>query len=187
MKKVLFISPRNPFSGRFSGDVIRAKKFVQFFGKNYETTVVSPDKFNSKKKFGLIKLKTFADQHIFFKLFNIINSLIKFKPLQLGYFYSEKMHNYIKRNYKNFDMIFCQSVRAAQYVVLLNCKQKILDMGDLYSNNYFQTFKVSNIFNPCVRIGELSPPGSGGMPFDLNIFCLTRKFEFFTRLYVDPW
>ena len=39
-------------------------------------------------------------------------------------------------------------MRAAQYVVFLNCKKKILDMGDLYSNNYFQTFKKSNISNP---------------------------------------
>ena len=33
MKKILFISKRNPFSGRFSGDVIRSKKFIQYFSK----------------------------------------------------------------------------------------------------------------------------------------------------------
>ena len=50
MKKLLFISPRNPFSGRYSGDVIRAKEFVNFFKKKYKTTVVTIDKINSKNK-----------------------------------------------------------------------------------------------------------------------------------------
>ena len=32
-EKILFISPRNPFSGRYSGDVIRAHKFINFLKK----------------------------------------------------------------------------------------------------------------------------------------------------------
>ena len=34
MKKILFICPRNPFAERFSGDVIRAKKFIYYFSLN---------------------------------------------------------------------------------------------------------------------------------------------------------
>ena len=56
MKKILFISPRNPFLGRYSGDVIRAKKFVNFFEKKHQTTVVTIDKFHSSRKVGKIKL-----------------------------------------------------------------------------------------------------------------------------------
>ena len=43
-------------------------------------------------------------------------------------------------------MVFCQSVRVAQYVLDLKIR-KILDMGDLYSNNYAQTYKNENIFS----------------------------------------
>lgn len=148
MKKLLFISPRNPFSGRYSGDVIRAKQFTNFFKKNYQTTVVTIDKINSKKKIGKIKVITFRDKNIIFKLVNIFFSLIKLKPLQLGYFYSKELNSYVLHNYKDYDVVFCQSVRAAQYVANIKFKKKILDMGDLYSKNYNQTFKMKSFLNP---------------------------------------
>ena len=148
MKKLLFISPRNPFSGRYSGDVIRAKQFTNFFKKNYQTTVVTIDKINSKKKIGKIKVITFKDKNIIFKLVNIFFSLIKLKPLQLGYFYSKELNSYVLHNYKDYDVVFCQSVRAAQYVANIKFKKKILDMGDLYSKNYNQTFKMKSFLNP---------------------------------------
>jgi hypothetical protein len=148
VKKLLFISPRNPFSGRFSGDVIRAKKFIGFFEKKYKTTVITIDKVDSNKKIGKVKIISFKDKNLIFKLIKVIFSLLNLKPLQLGYFYSKELNDYILQNYKNFDIIFCQSVRAAQYVTNLEFKKKVLDMGDLYSNNYYQTFKMKSWFNP---------------------------------------
>ena len=50
MKRILFLAPRNPFSGRYSGDVIRARKFIEKFKKKYSLTVVSLDNKDSKKK-----------------------------------------------------------------------------------------------------------------------------------------
>ena len=138
---MLFISPRNPFSGRFSGDVIRAKKFTKFFEDKFHTTVISLDKLNSKKKIGKIKIITFKEENIFLKLKYIFGSFVKLKPFQLGYFYSNKMHKYVINNHKKFDIVFCQSIRTAQFVIPLNFKKKILDMGDLYSSNYYQIFK----------------------------------------------
>lgn len=148
MKKLLFITPRNPFSGRYSGDVIRAKKFIDYFKKKYKITVITSDKFNSEKKLQNIHFINFKNENFFFKLLLIFFSIFNLKPMQLGYFYSRKLNSYILNNYQNFDIIFCQSVRAAQYVLDLEIKNKILDMGDLYSNNYSQTFKAKNIFNP---------------------------------------
>ena len=42
MKKVLFISTRNPFSNRYSGDVIGSKKIINSFhvNVNLESVVV---------------------------------------------------------------------------------------------------------------------------------------------------
>ena len=50
MKKILFISPRDPFSGRFSGDVIRAEKFLNFLKRKNLVTAISPGNFNLTKK-----------------------------------------------------------------------------------------------------------------------------------------
>ena len=52
-KKILFITPRNPFSGRYSGDVIRAKKISQYLKKKFWLFISSFFKFffsNNKKK-----------------------------------------------------------------------------------------------------------------------------------------
>ena len=50
MKKILFISTRNPFSGRYSGDVIRAEKFVYFLSRKNYVKVISLDDTSYKKK-----------------------------------------------------------------------------------------------------------------------------------------
>lgn len=148
MKKILFITPRNPFSGRFSGDVIRADKFSNYLAKKYSVTIASLDKIKNSKKVGKINLVTFKEYNIFFKLVQIFYKIVMLKPMQLGYFYSKEMKTYIENNYSNFDFIFCQSIRAAQYVESVHSKTKTLDMGDLYSSNYFQTFKLKSFFNP---------------------------------------
>ena len=49
MKKILFITVRDPFSGRFSGDVIRANKFINFLSKRNKICVVSLGKNNKTK------------------------------------------------------------------------------------------------------------------------------------------
>ena len=49
MKKILFICPRNPFSGRYSGDVIRAKKFIYSLSKSNYVKIISPDLRDIKK------------------------------------------------------------------------------------------------------------------------------------------
>lgn len=147
MKKILFISPRNPFSGRYSGDVIRSKKFIEHLKKKNYITVVSTGKTYSKKKFGNLNLINFKEENFIYKIIYIIFSILQLRPLQLGYFFSNKINNYTIKNYKNFDYIFCQSVRTAPYVLNLKIK-KVLDMGDLYSNNYNQIYKIKSIFNP---------------------------------------
>ena len=148
MKKILFISPRNPFSGRYSGDVIRAREFANFFSKKFNTTLVTLDKINSNKKIGKINLISFKEKNLIIKIFYIMISLVRLNPLQLGYFYSKEMRDYVQNNYKKYDIIFCQSLRSAQYVVNLKNKKKILDMGDLYSKNYSQAYKTTKKFNP---------------------------------------
>lgn len=148
MKKILFITPRNPFSGRYSGDVIRAKKFINYLQKKYKITVITSSTFYSEKKSINLQFKSFKNENLIIKFFFILFSFFKLEPLQLGFFHSRKIRDYVKKNYQNFDIVFCQSVRAAQYVLDLNIKKKVLDMGDLYSNNYSQTFKIKSILNP---------------------------------------
>ena len=148
VKKILFLAPRDPFSGRYSGDVLRAKKFVEFFKKKNHVTVISSGYNSYIKNSGKLKIINFRNQSLILKLIYSILSFLNLRPLQLGFFYSSKINKFVKENFKKFDIIFCQSIRVAPYVSDLEIDKKILDMGDIYSKNYYQTFKAHNFFNP---------------------------------------
>ena len=148
MKKILFISVRNPFSERFSGDVIRSKKFVQYLLKKNNVEVIclgSSNKVITSKK---LIIRSFKRDNPLQCAFNILTSLIKFKPLHFSFFYSAEIKEFVKDNYQNFDVIFCQSIRSFQFLSDEIHKKIVLDMGDLYSKNYYQTFKELSFVNP---------------------------------------
>ncbi len=151
MKKILFICPRNPFSERYSGDVIRAKKTIYFLSKNHYVKVISTDLKDSEKKESKLSYEGFKETNFFTKILYIFISFIKLKPIQLGYFFSPKIREYVLNNFQNYDLIFFQSFRTAQYMPK-ECKKKcILDLGDLMSDNYKQTSVHYFFFNP-IRI-----------------------------------
>ena len=148
MKKILFICPRNPFSERYSGDVIRAKKTIYFLSKNHYVKVISSDFKNSQKKESKLSYEGFKEINLFSKIFYIFFSFIKLRPIQLGYFFSPKIKEYVQNNFQDYDLIFFQSFRTAQYMPEGNNKTCILDMGDLMSKNYKQTSVRYFFFNP---------------------------------------
>ena len=110
--------------------------------------MITTENYYSLKKVNKITIINFKKENFFLKIIFIFFSIITLRPLTVGYFYSSDINNYVKKNISNFDVVFCQSIRVAQYVFNSKIKNKILDMGDLYSNNYLQTYKIKNIFNP---------------------------------------
>ena len=74
----MFISTRNPFSGRYSGDVIRSLKIINSL-KKYNLKVISL----SEKKLEKVKenLITFDYPNLFNKFLNCIISIFKFQPI----------------------------------------------------------------------------------------------------------
>ena len=145
-KKILFITTRNPFSGRYSGDVIRSAKIINLLKKKYSLDVVclNKDRNISHKK----KLISFNSPNLFSKLKFCIFSLLKLKPVQMGLFYSNQMKTYLNDNANNYDYLFFNHIRSAQYLPKNYYGETIIEMGDLYSENYRQTFKSLNFLNP---------------------------------------
>jgi hypothetical protein len=68
--------------------------------------------------------------------------------MQYGIFYSNKMKKFIDENADNYDLIFFYHIRSSQYLPRYYRGKKIIEMGDLYSSNYIQTYKNLSIFNP---------------------------------------
>ncbi len=147
MKKILFITTRNPYSGRYSGDVIRALKVIKYLKKkNVVDVIYLTKKRNDKKK--LNGGKFFFAPNLFLKIIYCLYSLIKINPIQFGFFYSAKMKDFIEQNSDRYDLLFFHHIRSSQYLTS-NFKGKlILEMGDLYSKNYYQTYKNLNFLNP---------------------------------------
>ncbi len=148
MKKILFISVRDPFSERYSGDVIRSKKFVQYLSKKNNVEIACLDSTNKVTTSKRLTIRTFKRDNPLKCVMNIITSLIKLKPLHFSFFHSAEIKEFINDNYQNFDVIFCQSIRSFQFLSDKIYKKIILDMGDLYSKNYYQTAKELSFLNP---------------------------------------
>ena len=146
MKKILFISPRNPYSGRYSGDIIRSLKIINLLKKKYHLDVICLKKnnLNIKEK----SLIAFKHPNIFLKFVYCIISILKLEPIQFGLFFSNKVKNFIDNNANNYDYLFFSQVRSSQYLPKNYYGKTILDMGDLYSDNYYQSFKNLSFFNP---------------------------------------
>ena len=146
MKKILFISPRNPFSGRYSGDVIRSLKLINLLKKKYHLDVIFLKKNNldNKEK----NLIAFKDPNIFLKLISFFISIFKLEPIQFGLFFSNGIKKFLIDYANNYDYLFFSQVRSSQYLPKNYYGKTILDMGDLYSDNYYQSFKNLSLFNP---------------------------------------
>ena len=148
MKKILFISVRDPFSGRYSGDVIRAEKFISYLSKKNYVDVISLGKDNNKFRKKNLRVRTFLRSNFLQIFLNFFLSIIKLKPIHFNLFYSSKINKFVKKQISNYDVIFCHSIRAFQYIPKNIKKKIILDMGDLYSKNYHQTYENLSYINP---------------------------------------
>ena len=145
MKKILFITTRNPYSGRFSGDVIGSLKIINFLKEKNQVDVVTLYREKTKLKKRIIYFKS---PNYFLKIFYVLHSLLRLKPLQFGLFLSKKMKAYVKKNAKRYDLLFFYHIRSSQYLPNNYKGSTVIEMGDLYSSNYYQTFCNLNIFNP---------------------------------------
>ena len=145
MKKILFITTRNPYSGRFSGDVIGSLKIINFLKKKNQVDVVTLYRKKTELKKRIVYFKS---PNYFLKIFYVLHSLLRLKPLQFGLFLSKKMKAYVKKNAKRYDLLFFYHIRSSQYLPNNYKGSTVIEMGDLYSSNYYQTFCNLNIFNP---------------------------------------
>ena len=62
--------------------------------------------------------------------------------MQFGLFYSSKLKKHIHENYHKYDVIFFYHIRSSQYCPESFKGKTIIEIGDLYSKNYSQTYKI---------------------------------------------
>ncbi len=150
MRKILFVTTRNPFSKKYSGDRLRSSQIIKYLSKKNKVDMIYIDELNNET----VPDKSFKGNKFFFKrslFLSLINSflqLLKINPLQLGFFYSEKAHKFIENQHNNYDVIIFHLLRSIKHMPLNFTGKKILEMTDVYSDNYKQTFNQISFLNP---------------------------------------
>ncbi|MBA1339058.1 MAG: Glycosyltransferase involved in cell wall bisynthesis [Pelagibacterales bacterium] len=147
MKKILFITTRDPYAKRFSGDILRSRRIIKLLRNNYAVDVLflgKKEKFLKKKNITFC----FKSPNFLSKLYYCLVSFLKLQPIQFGLFYSSKLKKYVQQNAKKYDVIFFHTNRSVQYLPDTYEGKTILEMGDLYSKNYSQTYKHVSILSP---------------------------------------
>ncbi|MCM1139465.1 MAG: hypothetical protein NC453_12915 [Muribaculum sp.] len=138
MKKVLFISSR-PIYPIVGGDQIRTAQQLELLTKKFRVDVVfltpykennsvkdySPE-INDEFRFYVPKYKSY---------FNTLRFIFNKLPMQVNYYYDNTVKRFIDRNIGNYDVVFCNNIRTAEYV-RHHSVIKYLDFVDAISMNY---------------------------------------------------
>ncbi len=150
MKKILFITTRNPFLQKFSGDRMRSSSIIKYLSKRNKVDLVYLDKKENEE----ISDKVFKGNKFFFaqnflsSSLNMVKELINLNPLQVGFFYSKEAHDFVNNNHSRYDLIICHLIRSAKHMPTNYSGKALLEMTDIYSDNYKQTAQNSSLINP---------------------------------------
>jgi len=167
MKKVLFISSR-PIYPVIGGDQIRTSQQLEYLVQRYIVDVIylSENSLEDQTKkylpavrnvkcFRLSKFKSYFQTLCF--LFNKL-------PLQVNYYYDKRVYKYIATHLHDYDIVFCNNIRTAEYVRNTQNIVKYIDFVDAISMNYNKAKKLSHGFkkliytidsNRCVKYEQL--------------------------------
>jgi len=149
MKKILFVTTRFPLP-ILGGDKIRAIGILKFLSKKNKVDLVCISNKNHKKthhpkiwnNVKIFKIKFFK------RLIHIFVSIIKNEPMQVGFYHCDEMKEYINEVQERYDSIIFHTLRTSQYLPDNFKGKKILEMTDLSSVRYQQTFQHLSFLNP---------------------------------------
>ena len=150
MRKILIISTKNLSSNQFDGAQKRIFDISKSLSKKNKVDFVCLGENVLEKKPNLNFLNKLIIYKISFfsKIYNVIISILKFQPMQNGYFFSKDICNFISENKQEYDVIIFHLIRSAQYLPDNFSGKTILEMTDLISYNYGQIIKELSFFNP---------------------------------------
>lgn len=137
--RILFISSR-PLYPIIGGDQIRTVQQLDFLKERFQVDIlyITPDDkdliieksendINTIYRFQVGKFKSFIQTLRF--LFNKL-------PLQVNYYYNNKIAKTIDTIIENYEFVFCNNIRTAEYVRGKAGVVKYLDFVDAISMNY---------------------------------------------------
>lgn len=149
MKKILLVTLRYPFP-ILGGDKNRFVGIANTLLKKNKVEIVCISNKYYKKELDnnlFYKIKIFKT-NFFYRIFNSMLFLLKAKPMQVGFYYSKLLKNYILNKIDECDAIILHGIRSAEYLPENFKGKKILEMTDLTSLNFNKIYKAMSFFNP---------------------------------------
>lgn len=139
MKKVLFISSR-PIYPITGGDQIRTAQQLEYLSKRYKVDVIyiKTTSLFDRTKENLPSINRVFDVYVpTYKCYlQTLRFLFNKLPLQVNYYYHQTVARIIKERIKDYDMVFCNNIRTAEYVINYTDIYKCMDFVDAISMNY---------------------------------------------------
>ena len=139
--RLLFISSR-PLYPMVYGGLIRTVQQLEFLKKTFVVDVlyISPDNDDLpyiKNYVGVEKIYRFKIGR-FRSFLQTLRFIFNDLPLQVNYYYNKKVAKKIKSVISQYEYVFCNNIRTAEYVRRLRKREiiKYLDFVDAISMNY---------------------------------------------------
>ena len=141
MKKVLFINSRAPFPV-YDGATISTHQYLILFhelGFEVDLYYISETEDEKVVREGVGHLCRNIYHHQVTKRQAyrkvLIGMLTNLLPFQVNYYYARTVKKWVDTHYQEYDMIYCHTLRTAEYVIGLP-KYKIINMVDSFAMNY---------------------------------------------------
>ncbi len=146
-KRALFISSR-PIYPVVDGYRIRTAQQLEFLAGRYDVDVVY---LHELKKDDVTRQHLPAVGNVvcfhmpkYRNCLSALSFLFNPLPLQVNFYYSRKMWRFIKNHITEYDLVFCNNIRTAEYVRKEKDIRKYIDFVDAISMNYEKAKEVAH-------------------------------------------
>ena len=149
MARILLLSSRVPYP-LIAGDRIRIYHMGKILETKYQVDLLANDEHGSSEGH-VDALRAVFNDVILFKFglralqWNALKHIVSRKPVQVMGYYLEEIHKWIRQNYLNYDLIYCNHVRMAEYVQDIEYP-KVIDFHDAISMHYRSAIKQAKGF-----------------------------------------
>ena len=138
-QKVLFISSRQLFP-IVGGDQIRTAQQLEYLLNKYDVDVIY--QVSPKDNVDIRQYVPTVRHAVSFKISRLqyylqtLRFLLNKLPLQVNYYLNRTMKRYVDSCIGNYDIVFCNNIRTAEYAFAATDVIKVIDFVDAISMNY---------------------------------------------------
>ncbi len=152
MTRLLFVATRFPYPPH-SGERLRVFNLLAELSNSYSVTLLCFGDANDFEVDSLVRLASLnsvvvVKPKIIERISGLVKSLLVGRALQIGFFSSPTLRNWLEKNQSEYDIGIFHLLRGAQYANSFHGSLRVLEMCDANSEIYRQNVRVTRWFQP---------------------------------------